>query len=474
MTDGVTYFLLFYLAILAAAGFGAARRTREKGAVEYFLAGRSIGPWTLSLSLIATSASAIGVVSLPAGLIAGPLSAFLALVVSVTMLLLMGTLIAPRYLDSGAITVPEFVSTRFGRRTGTALGMMGVLMALAVRLPLVLLSGSWVLSRLCGWEPFATAMLMIVVGGLYTIAGGMHAVLATHSLQAIVILGGAVFILLLGAGGEIVGLLGAQGTETLLTASSMPLFIAGTCVLAFWYWCSDQTTVQRFSSAAGRGALRGGAVMTIVMLAILVSVLDRAVSGARTAGSGASTGTLPGLIAGLMVLSAVLASVSMVLQSVASVVTVDLLRPFRRKDSEPSLVLAGRLTTVAAAVVALLVILSAGSATGAQLVSLVTALLAFSPPIAAVVLGALFSRRLNGRGAWWAFMTGTILGVIQVALPGLLGVDLFAFVPMSFALSWVVFFSVSLLTASTASLPSESPVDTVLPHDAPTAVSTKR
>ena len=141
---------------------------------------------------------------------------------------------------------------------GVSLGL-----TLLVRIPFTILVGAQLLNLLLGWELMSSALLMIVVPGLFVIAGGYRAVMATHGVGGIAGVAG-ILMLLLGGGFPAESML-----HLVMPGESSPAFLAGgMAVVGLWFTCGDQHIVQRVVAARTCSAMRwgAGAASLLVML----------------------------------------------------------------------------------------------------------------------------------------------------------------------------------------------------------------
>jgi len=446
LSDPITYVCLLYLALVTAVGLVMPLQARDRGLLEYFLAGRGIGPIVLALSLGVTTLGAIGLVLLISQDIHSQGPALLVLAVVISLLVILGTVVAPRYLAARVMTTPDLVAQRFGRGTGFSLGVGYVLLIVLVRLPMILLGGSYVLSALSGWEPLTTAMLILVVAGLYTTAGGFPSVVFTQAMH-----GGAVALSVLAllvislAGQPLVVDLPVAGASG-LPPVTVALFVTSMAIVALWYFWADQFVAQRVLSARSTIDARRGVLLAVAFVSV-VALLGVNITGAGTVLDGSPPAhPISSLIGAVLILSLTVSAVSGLLQSAAAVLTLDIVRPLQKAATELSLVLVGRLSTTGVAVVVLLLVSALGPLSPEDLLRFLDAHLAVAPPAAAIFIGVLFVRRMTAQGAMAALFVGAVLGVAFMGLPAEWTLPAQTFTVVSFALSMTVLLLVSYLS----------------------------
>ena len=97
----------------------------------------------------------------------------------------------PFYLRSGVYTMPEFLERRYGPACRWYLTTVSVVAYVVTKISVSLYAGALVLRAVAGWDFYTSATVMVVATGVYTIFGGLAAVIYTELLQAVVLLVGA-------------------------------------------------------------------------------------------------------------------------------------------------------------------------------------------------------------------------------------------------------------------------------------------
>jgi len=473
LSDPTTYISLLYLALVTAVGFAVGLQARDRSLLEFFLAGRGTGSIVLALSLGTTTLGAIGVVLLVNPDIHRQGPALLALAVLSALMVVLGTVVGPRYLAARVMTTPSLIAQRFGRVAGASLGAVFALLIVFVRLPMVLLGGAWVLSRLSGWEPLTTAMLILVVAGLYATAGGFPSVLMTQAMQGATIILSVVLLLGLNFLGQPLVVDLPFGKAPGLSPGSAALLALSLAIVSVWYFWADQFVVQRVLSARSQVETRRGVLLGVAFVSI-VSLLGLSLVGVGVQPEGSASGnTLPGLIGSVLILSLILSAVAGMLQSAAAMITIDVVRPFKQGATDLSLVLVGRLSTTAVAVVVLLLVSATGPMTPDALVKFFDAHVAVAPPAAALFVGVLFVRRMTARGALAAMLAGAALGLAFMGLPPAWNLPAATFAVVSFALSMAVLLIFSYVSVEPARQPERLSAEAAVEPGHADAVATR-
>ena len=248
-------------------------RLKSMTSEGYFLAGRGLGWVMVGAALFASNISTIHLVGLAAsgyneGLVWGNFE-WLA---SITLILL-GLVFAPFYFKSKISTLPEFLEKRYGTTARTILAIIAIIGALFVHIGMSLYAGAVVFNAFFGINVFTSILVISVITTIYTVLGGLKAVVVTESIQTVILIVGAVVltgfaVAALPENGvnsladlkaqlkpgqlnmlhtrESLGMLGEGGFESGLTWYACLL---GYPILGLWYWCSDQTIVQRVLGA---------------------------------------------------------------------------------------------------------------------------------------------------------------------------------------------------------------------------------
>lgn len=275
--DGVVVLLYF----LAVAGIGLRFSRRQDSTEAYFAARRSIPPWALGVSMFATLISSITFVAYPGSAYAGTWSELYPMFMVLAVLVLVGAVIVPFYRQAVGLSAYEYFGRRFGygARAYSALAFgAGHFSKMGFVLYLLALTAS----SMTGWNIYLVLLLTGLVTVLYTLAGGLEAVIWTDVLQGLVMCLGVLVVLgvlvalMPGGVGAALALAGSHGKFSL--GSSRPDFAdpASLWVMTlygfFWFlqkYCADQTLVQRYLVArSDREALRGVAMGAVLCLPV--------------------------------------------------------------------------------------------------------------------------------------------------------------------------------------------------------------
>jgi solute:Na+ symporter, SSS family len=430
------YFVLIF-------GIGFYFSLKERTSEDYFLASRNIGWFAIGASLFVSNISTehfIGLAGSGAtvGLAPGHYEWLAALI-----LLLLGWVFVPFYLRSNVFTMPEFLERRFNRSCATYLASISVIAYIFTKISVHLYAAAIVLERVVGWSPMTAAVILVVATGIYTIAGGLAAVIYTDLVQTLILLAGAIALTMIGLDkvGGFAGLRAAVPADYfhMIKPASDPDYpwtgiFFGAPILGIWYWCTDQVIVQRVLSAKDEGHAKAGTIFAgfLKILPVFVLVIPgliayalypqmfTTVNGHVTNGDIAYpmlvVNLLPAGLVGLMIaalLAALMGAMSSVFNSASTMVTLDFYKKFRPGASESQLVAFGRIATGIMVVLGLLWVPFIHLLSAQLWIYLQSVQAYISPPIAACFVFGILWPRLNGQGAISSLLVGFVLGATR-------------------------------------------------------------
>ncbi|MFZ2055047.1 MAG: sodium:solute symporter [Candidatus Aminicenantales bacterium] len=476
--------IIAYLIGILAVGILSVRRLKLTSQV-YFLAGRSL-PWGMvGAALFASNISTIHLVGLAAsgyneGLVWGNFEWM-----ATFTLILLGLVFAPFYFKSRISTLPEFLEKRFSPAARMFLAFMAILAALFIHIGMSLYAGAAVFKQFFGIDVITSIVIISVITAIYTILGGLKAVVVTETIQTGILILGAVLVTVFA-----ILALPDQGIHNLaqlkaavkpdqlsMLQSHSPVGLSwyaiflGYPILGVWYWCSDQTIVQRVLGARSQqdaqlgplfaGALKILPVFIMVFPGVLGYVLFRGMIGVN------SNQTLPVLISRLIptglkglisagLLAALMSTIAAALNSSATLVAVDIVKRWKPSISDERTVRIGRWSAVLVMFVAM-----AWSTQGSRYSSIFEAINAIAshlaPPITTVFLWGIFWKRGTKQAALTTLITGFSLGALaflfdmpvighEKLLTHRLGIPFMMQAWWMFCLCSLIFVVVSLLT----------------------------
>src|SRR5882762_1167475 len=272
--------IVVYFIVIFAIGFYFARK--ERTSTDYFLASRSVGWFAIGASLFVSNISTEHFIGLAgsgatSGLAVGHFEWLACLI-----LLILGWVFVPFYLRSNVFTMPEFLERRFSRSSAVYLASISIIAYVLTKISVHLWAAAIVMKGISGWNPLTTALILVVVTGIYTIAGGLSAVIYTEVVQTLVLLTGAIALTFIGLH-EVGGFAGLRAAVPasyfhMIKSASDPdfpwtgIFFCAP-ILGIWYWCTDQVIVQRVLSAKDEGHAKAGTIFAGFLKVLPVFVL---------------------------------------------------------------------------------------------------------------------------------------------------------------------------------------------------------
>lgn len=436
---------LFIMALAAVAWF-AARRGKDD-TQDYFLAGRNAGWLTIGASIFASNIGSEHLVGLAgAGAESGMAMAHWEL--QSWLILILGWVFASFYWRAQVFTMPEFLERRYSPGTRTLLSVISIVSYVLTKVAVTVYAGGVVLKTVLGIDTlfgidffWIAALSLVAFTGLFTVFGGMRAVLFTSVLQTPVLIIGSAVILYVGLGyiGGLEELKAINGENArLFRPASDPDFpwpgvLMGSFIIGFWYWCTDQYIVQRVLSArdltqARRGTIFAGYLKLLPVFIFLfpgmiaVGLADQGIIELESSDAAFPTlvtTLLPAGLKGLVVgglIAALMSSLASLFNSTATLFTVDFYEKIRPDRSERHYTHVGRIATIAVVFLGIIWIPVMKSIADVLFEYLQTVQSLIAPAIAAVFLLGVFSNRITPAAGFWSLAIGTLVGGLKLAL----------------------------------------------------------
>ncbi|MEZ5401325.1 MAG: sodium:solute symporter [Bryobacteraceae bacterium] len=448
-----------YFSIIVAIVWRAAQQQQTTS--DYFLAGRHVGWFVVGCSLFASNIGSEHIVGLAgSGATNGMAQAHWEL--HAWIMLLLAWVFVPFYYRSGVFTMPEFLERRFDSKTRWVLSVVSLVAYVFTKVSVTIYAGAIVFQTLLP-DTFGApdnafwigAFSTVILTGIYTILGGLRAVVYTEVAQTFVLLIGSALITALGLSklggwGELVAGLQPQAEQFALwrpnTDPNFPWLavMIASPVIGIWYWCTDQYIVQRTLAArsltdARMGAIWGGFLKVWPVMIFLVPgmigyalhqkgliAIPQKTDGAGILGDAVFAtmvqALLPVGLRGLVVaglLSALMSSLASLFNSCATLFTVDIYEKLRPGETEARLVRVGRLATavVVGCGIVWIPIMKKISEANTGLYDYLQNVQGFlAPPITAVFLLGLFSARVTKEAALAGLGVGFLLGFAKLTI----------------------------------------------------------
>ncbi|NXB02806.1 SC5A9 protein, partial [Cnemophilus loriae] len=466
--------VVLYFAFVLAVGIWSSIRASRGTIGGYFLAGRSMTWWPIGASLMSSNVGSGLFIGLAGTGAAGGLAVGGFEWNATWALLALGWIFVPVYIAAGVVTMPEYLQKRFGgQRIQIYMSVLSLILYIFTKISVYIFSGALFIQISLGWNLYLSTVVLLAVTAVYTIAGGLTAVIYTDALQTLIMVLGALVLMFIGFEkvGWYEGLQEKYSTAVpkitvpnttchLPRADAFHLFrdpitgdipwpglIFGLSVLALWCWCTDQVIVQRSLSAKNLSHAKGGSVLGgylkifpmffIVMPGMIsralypdeVGCVDpdicKRVCGAAVGCSNIAYPKLvielmPDGLRGLMIavmMAALMSSLTSIFNSSSTLFVIDIWQRVRRQASEQELMVVGRVFILILVVISILWIPIIQSASSGKLFDYIQSITSYlAPPITALFILAIFCKRINETGAFWGLMAGLAVGLVRMIM----------------------------------------------------------
>lgn len=429
-----------YFLVLMGIAVWVIRRKKEN-TEDYFLAGRNVGWFVVGASIFASNIGSEHVVGL-AGTGASNKLPLLIYEIHAWIVLLLGWMFLPFYARSGVFTMPEFLEKRFDARSRWILSVFSIVAYVLTKISVTIYAGGIVVSALLGIDFWTGAIATVVLTGIYTVLGGMRAVVYTEALQAVVLVVGAATLTIIGL--DHVG--GWNSMRETVTPEYLnmwrsisdpdfpwlPLVITST-IVGIWYWCTDQYIVQRALTAKSikegrRGTIFGALLKLMPVFLFLIPGVIALTLKMRgelewetpdQAFPVLMSNLLPSGLRGLVaagLLAALMSSLASVFNSCSTLFTVDIYKKLRPGTPEKKLVRTGQIATLIVVIIGIIWIPIMANISGVLYEYLQSVQSYIAPPIAAVFLLGIFHKRINAQGAFVTLIAGFVVGALRIVL----------------------------------------------------------
>ena len=434
---------IYFLALIAVAVWVFLQK--NKNTEDYFLAGRNVGWFVIGASIFASNIGSEHVVGLAGtGFESGTPMAHYEL--HAWIVLLLGWLFLPFYIRSGAFTMPEFLEKRFDAKSRWFLSLFSLLAYVLTKVSVTIYAGGIVVSELIGIPFWYGAIGIVIFTGIYTVIGGLKAVIYTETLQTIILILGSLIITYLGLQ-EVGGWNQLRETVTSVSPDHFNMWrpmndpkfpwtglLFGGTIVGIWYWCTDQYIVQRTLAANNikigrRGAIFGAYLKLLPILIFLIpgiiafalSIQNPEIFSIEKADRAFPMLVktllpvgLKGLVAGVL-MAALMSSLASVFNSCSTIFTIDIYKKLKPNASEKTLINTGKIATgfiVVLGIIWIPIMEKIGGGVMYQYLQNVQSYIA--PPVTAVFLLGIIWKRVNSEAAITTLLMGLGLLILRL------------------------------------------------------------
>jgi solute:Na+ symporter, SSS family len=481
-------FVILYLLVIGGVSIWSIRKSKETTS-DYFLANRNLGWFVIGASILASNVGSEHIVGL-AGSAAKTGTVLGHYELHSYIVLILGWVFVPFYLRSSVYTMPEFLEKRFNPQTRRLLSIIQLISYIIAKASVTIFAGALVFNQFLGVDFWTGAIILVVVTGVYTIFGGLHAVMYTEAIQAIVLLAGS-FVLLLFGLKEVGGwdaLMQSVPKEKLnmfppLSDPEFPWLgiLLASPIVGVWYWCTDQHIVQRCLAAKNEKEARRGTIFAAFLklmpffIFLIPGLIAYALNAQGKIQLDDTNAAFPVMVKSIMpvglrgvlaggLLAALMSSLASVYNACSTLYTIDIYKKSHPNASEKELVRVGRIATGVIVILGMAWIPMMGKIDSGLYNYLQSVQSYLAPPIAAVFLLGVFFKRLNAEGALTSMVLGFILGMakltlqlLQDSLPA--GGLLHQFATMNFLYFCIYLFLFSIVVLVVVSMVTPAPTE---------------
>jgi SSS family solute:Na+ symporter len=430
--------LALYFAVILGIAWWVIRKKQESP-TDYFLAGRHVGWFVIGASVFASNIGSEHIVGL-AGTAAKSGVAMAHYELHAWCILLLGWVFVPFYMRTKVFTMPEFLERRYSPTARWFLSIISLVAYVLTKVSVTVYAGAVVFQTLMGIDFWTGALITVILTGIYTVLGGLRAVVYTEALQAFILILGSVAVLFMGlkAIGGWDNLVAIAGSDhlNLFPPLSDPDFpwlglLLGAPIVGIWYWCTDQCIVQRVLAARNEQQARRGTIFAAFLkllpfwIFFIPGITAYALAKTGQLNLGAADQAFPTLVKTLLptglrglvvggLLAALMSSLAAVFNSCSTLFTMDIYKKIRPEADEKRLVRVGRIATGAVVVSGIAWIPLMKFISGELYHYLQSVQSYLAPPITAVFLVGVFWKRINAKGANAALFGGFIIGMLRL------------------------------------------------------------
>ncbi|KAL3999480.1 hypothetical protein ACER0C_007251 [Sarotherodon galilaeus] len=461
-----------YFILVLGIGFLAMWKANRSTVSGYFLAGRSMNWAAVGASLFVSNIGSEHFIGLAGSGAASGLSVAAWELNAVLLLQFLGWMFIPVYIQCGVYTMPEYLSKRYGgNRLKVYFAALSLVLYIFTKLSVDLYSGALFIKESLGWNLYLSILLLIAMTALLTISGGLVAVIYTDTVQAFLMIAGALCVRLgyMEATPNISAILLSSPNLTysescynhatpkpdslkILRAAQDPDlpwlgFLLGQTPASIWYWCADQVIVQRVLAAKNIAHAKGSTIMAgfLKILPMFIIVIPGMISRILFAddlacispkhcvevcgsAAGCSNVAYPRLVMSVMpvglrglmmavMIAALMSDLDSIFNSASTIFTLDIYKMLRKRASSRELMIVGRLFVVFMVIISIAWVPVIIEMQGGQIFYYIQEVSDYlTPPIAALFLLGILWRRCNETGAFWGGMVGFFLGALRLAL----------------------------------------------------------
>jgi SSS family solute:Na+ symporter len=423
--------VMVYLALVIC---WALKKGKSTDSQSYFLAGRSMPWWVIGLSLFAASISSTTLIGQSGDAYHTGLAVFNYNLTGIIVMVLFAVFLLPLYLKSKIFTIPEFLGRRFNQRSRYYFSAICIVGNIFLDAAGALYAAALIMKLLFPEMDLQIIVIFFaLIAASYTIPGGLSSAINAELIQAIILIVGSVLLTFfccqqgsdyfmdLFRNGDILAKLVRPVDDA---ATPWPGLIVGMPILGIYFWANNQTLVQRVLSAKSVDEGRKGVLFTgfLTMITLFIIAIPGVIARYLFPGLDKPDMVYPTMILQLMpvgllgvmmaaLLSALTSTLSAIMNSTSTLFTMDFYAKFSGQVDSKKLVRVGKIASCAVIVIAALWAPQIGKF-GSLLKYYQEMLSYIAPPIVAVFIIGVFSKRANGQGAFIGLIGGLLIAVL--------------------------------------------------------------
>ncbi len=460
--------IFIYFAFIVYVGF---KYSKSSSAESYFLAGRSMTWPVIGFSMFAASISSSTLIGQAGDAYSTGIAVFNYNLIPMIIMVFFVWFLLPFYIKSGVYTVPEFLGRRFGQGSRYYFSAITIIVNIFLDAAGSLYAAALVMQLIFPDVSILTlAIIFAVIVALYTIPGGLSSAIRVDLIQGVLLFVGTIILTLIisakGGGEYIADQIANNDIMMKLIRSnddaSVPWLglITGIPILGFFFWCNNQQLVQRALTARSVNEARKGVILLgfLTLLTLFVVVIPGVMAKHFYPDLAKVDMVYPTLIlkmmpvglVGLMIavmVAALTSSLSGLLNSVATLFTIDFYSKMNPNASSDNKVWVGRIASAVTLIIAVAWAPQIGAKFGSLLKYYQEMLSVLAPPIVGAFLLGLFYKRVNKQGAFWGLMAGAALAIVNFVYKLNTGVYIFGDIHFLLVVPYYLFISMAVMVA---------------------------
>lgn len=475
--DGLSWadilIIVFYFLFIVYLGIKYSKSKDEK---SYFLAGRGMGWPVIGFSLFAASISSSTLIGQAGDAYSTGIAVFNYNLISVLVMIFFAWFILPFYIKSKIFTIPEFLEKRFSAASRYYFSAITIIVNIFLDAAGSLYAAAMVMKIVFPETSILTlSIVFAIIVAAYTIPGGLSAAIRVDLMQGIFLLVGSVvltFYASYNGGVQYIKELFLEGDVLMKLVRpnddpSVPWLgmILGIPILGLFFWGNNQQLVQRVLTAKSIDEGRKGVLLVgfLTMLTLFLIIIPGVMSIDMFPGLPKPDMVYPNLIMELLpnvligfmmaaMVAALTSSLSGLLNSVATLFTMDFYTKISPNSTSKQKVRVGKMASITVLIIAVMWAPQIGKQFGTLLKYYQEMLSMMAPPIVAAFILGIFWKRTNATGAFVGLIAGLLLGIVNVVYTVQTGISIFGdihfllTVPFYFVWSCLVMIVVSLAT----------------------------